>query len=217
MMGNDCERILKGICDFKDTLTNKLIELSNSTSYQMYQQTDYVHSTDSYGYVRNGSHGEYYEKKKNISVSGIVTALNDIKIRYTTDLNNIDKLEHNLFAETADWNNSYGSPWTEIQKLTSIIEVIISFAKSHPNLEYLGDKVALLNLLSTGVALAVDAKTSFLSYHDYIQRGYDYNFNNKTSTVTTARVDKNNPIGIGNVNQIFDENVNVELPTLDPF
>ena len=104
---------------------------------------------------------------------------------------------------------------TSLTKLNESITLLENYSSSHSQLNWLSEKSALLGLLNTILALSVDAKWALITYHDYIQRGYDNKYNNNTPSVTF-----NDGVGkksIGNIDQKFDENVHIPQPSVDPF
>ena len=53
-----------------------------------------------------------------------------------------------------------------------------------------------------------DAKWAMLTYHDYIQRGFDAKFNDKRPSIAFKQANKKDE-SIGNIRQDFEENVNI--------
>lgn len=218
MMGKDCERIIGSLNKLKDELANAILSLASSTSYRMEVLTsDHTHPTSNIPdvgvVVTNGTHPNAKEKEEVVSGSSIVAAISSAIGSFEEDSGKLDGLESGLYTESTTFNNSYGSPWTEIQKLQSALTAVKSFGSG--DLRFVGEKAALIGLLSMAMAYAVDAKCAVITYHDYIQRGYDAKYNDKEPSITFKRPNKKDTIG--NIDQDFEENVNVERPTYDPF
>ena len=60
------------------------------------------------------------------------------------DLEKIKILERGLYVETSEFNNSIGSPWTEINKFKDIIERI----KGAVNADYVGNRSEVITLIN---------------------------------------------------------------------
>lgn len=207
MMGNDVERILSGINAVKDATISCINSLSNATSYQII--SDAAHAGTAYGPCAP-------EEVPNPIIG--YTFIDPIKEAMTSieeDCGKMNDLSKGLYTNVNSFNNGYGSPWTELSVLSSTINMVESFISSHANLDWIGDKSALLALLNTILSTSIDAKWALIYYHDYIQRGYDTKYNgNEPSIKFTSGIDKQS---IGNINQEFHENVNIKQPSIDPF
>lgn len=199
MMGKDIERVLRTINTFKDLACEKNTELSFDTSYKI--------AVDPF------THLEIPEERP--------------AIKYTKDIWNtwlgfqpgdyqkMCILEQVLYTSSNSFNNNYASPWTELHRLVNAIIEMKKFADAHAMLPWMGDKVALLNLLQNVLTRAVDSNRALIYYHDYIQRGYDHVFNGNTPSVTFKTTIERN--SIGNLKQVYYENVNMPGDNYDPY
>lgn len=198
MMGKDVERILSGINSVKDITTSCIILLSDSMAYQMSINTD---TSD--------------EHEVPIDSNEFIEPIKEVLEVISGDLSSMESLSNGLYTSITEFNNGYGSPWTEISKLKSSIETAEKFGSSHPILKWVSDKSALLGLLNVILASSIDSKWALITYHDYIQRGYDNKFNgNEPSIKFTSGIGKET---IGNINHEYHENVNIKVPSIDPF
>jgi len=141
----------------------------------------------------------------------IVNAITAIK----SDCTNMTLLKDGLYVDSTEFNNQYGSPWSEFDNLNKSITNIKKYAEAHPVITIIEEKVALLGLLNVVLSSSIDAKWALTMYHDYIQRGYDHKFNDDKPSITfTSGIDKET---IGNIYHEYSENVNIEQPSIDPF
>lgn len=207
MMGKDVERILVGINAVKDAATSSINSLSNTISYRII--SDAQHG--------GMSSGPCYPEEKAVPSLAIsfVKPIRSAMSSIASDQIKMNKLSSGLYTSINSFNNGYGSPWTELNKLETAIVTAENFAASHPTIEWIGEKAGLLGILNTILSLSIDSKWALIIYHDYIQRGYDNIFNNNTPSITFASgINKDST---GNVNQDFDENVNIKPQSVNPF
>jgi len=196
MMGPDVERILAGINSVKDATIECIKSLSNVSSYR-------INIIDS------------REKEVKRNSSDFITPIKESITGIESDCNNMNSLNDGLFTSSNSFNNGYGSPWTELNKLNDAINIADDYASTHSELEWLSEKITLLELLNMILSLSIDAKWALITYHDYIQRGYDYKYNSNTPSVTfTSGINKKST---GNVNQQIEENVHIPQQSIDPF
>lgn len=196
MMGKNCENLVSGIGSLIDSLTSAIIEISSGSTLRIQVNVvyDVGYEDESTGYIPTES---------------IINAISKLK----EDGDRLVELGNRLFVDTNKYNNSFGSPWGEMSNLYRMIDAIQSFISSSSELNYLGDRVAVLGLMNACLSLAIDAKYALLKNHDNIQQGYDKEYNNnESSIVKKVGLDT---YGIGNLVQNFDENVCVK-PT-DPY
>lgn len=207
MMGKDVERILAGINAVKDATISSIISLSNTTAYQITSSAE--HAGMAYG------HCTPEEEKVPSSASSFVSPIRSAMNSISGDQSNMNALANGLYTSTNSFNNGYGSPWTELNKLESCIKSAETFASAHSSLNWLGEKSGLLGLINMILSVSVDAKWAIITYHDYIQRGYDCVYNGKKPSITIASgIDE---VSMGNVSQKYNENVNIQEKTIDPF
>lgn len=192
MMGPDCEKLLNGITDVEKAIISAISVLSNSMNRIN---------------VHDVSHDEILVSMAS-PVSGISSAFNSMKVQ----CEQAQSLGNKLFTDVSSFNNSAGSPWTEIDNMMNGINMILSYKQS---LKYIGEKSAMMGLLNMGLSLCVDTKYALLLYHDYLQRGYDYEYHDKTQQVVHKGI--NGKYTTGNIDQDFGENVNTPRPSYDPF
>lgn len=200
MMGKDVERVLSTLNTFKDMAVADITALANATAYQI---------------TTEGTHGE----------SEVAVTLNadeytqDIIVTWSSfsggDYTKMCTLESSNYANSGSFNNAYASPWKELHTLKDAINNMRIFANSHPTLPWMGDKVALLNLLQLVLTRAVDARLALIDYHDYIQRGYDHLFNGDVPSITFKPT--KDRTSTGNLEQEYNENVNIPAKSIDPY
>lgn len=207
MMGKDCERILSGIIKIKDSLEDALDTYSSMVQVPMEtEKYDIHHEDDSIETIKL--------KEDRISVMRRVsTRISSASSSMADDFGKMKTLNRKLYTSTRSFNNSNGSPWTEINKLHEFMDKIESIVGQ--GIEYNSQIFIILPYISVGIALAVDAKNAISIYHDYVQRGYDANFNGRKASIEfTAGYARKT---VGNISQDYQENVNVQKKSLDPF
>lgn len=198
MMGKDCERIFSSINNVKDVLISSIKGLSSEINYQI---------------ITDGSHGEHgielvgYERTKG-SVSSYVSPVTSAYASFQ-DVGKMKSLGALNFAGTSSYNNSYGSPWKELEVLDNAINDVKSFNVGSG--KYIGGKIELLGLLNIALSCTVDAKYALLMYNDGVQQGYDREYNNNTPSITQKMTI--DITSTGNIKQPYDENVNIEYET----
>ena len=207
MMGNDVERILTGINLVKEAATSSINSLSSTVAYQL---------------ISDATHGGLSttpcapeEVPVPSSASGFVSPIRSAMSSISSDYGKMNTLAGGLFTSVNSFNNNYGSPWTELNKLEEAIKSAESFAAAHDSLNWVGEKAGLLGLLNSILSLSIDAKWALTYYHDYIQRGYDNIFNGNIPSIKTFTGLKQQ--SNGNVAQQFDENVHIPEESIDPF
>lgn len=131
------------------------------------------------------------------------------------DVNKMEEIKNNMYTDVETFNNSYGSPWKEVNILKSKIDELEDYVVNHPILQWQSEKFALINILQIILSYAVDAKTSISSNQDYIQRGYDHQFNKDISSISWDDFEKGGTIG--NRDQNTPGSVNLQRETDDPF
>lgn len=207
MMGKDCERLFSGIVNIQNELQNSLELLRQSIEFPIEMNPVRINHSD-------GSSETLHmvEKKKIISTS-FFDCVKTAKAKLEHDFDVMKMLKDNLYTDTSAFNNSNGSPWNEVLKLKECVEDIEDMLKTP--IEYASQAILISNRITDALIRAIDAKFSFMMYHDYIQRGYDAKCNGKVPSVVfkagTTRV------SVGNVSQSFSENVNIPKPSIDPF
>lgn len=205
-MGKDIERIVNYIENVRDATQSGIISLANATAYQMISRAQ--HAGTAFGLC------EPEEKEKPDGdpmgpVSAAMGALSD-------DCKKMDYLNDGLYISTSNFNNQIASPWIELKKLENAVAAGAAYSAAHAPFNYVGEKAGMLALLNMIMTAAVDTKWAMTVYHDYIQRGYDNQFNDNVPSVKfPAGISKDR--STGNVVQEFYENVNVQAPSIDPF
>lgn len=219
MMGKDCERIVGSINTLKDQLASAVLSLSGSCSYKIViKSSEYSHPTYE-GSITDPGHQDGEEKEEVLDGSSLLSSISSSIESFEEDSGKLRGLEEGLYTDTKSLNNSYGSPWTEIHKLEEAIAQVKEFGSR--DLEFIGDKAALIGLLSMTMAYAVDAKWALITYHDYIQRGFDNKYNDNEPSIVFNKNYKTDELDVratmGNKNQQFEENVHIKKDTYDPF
>lgn len=197
MMGKDVERILSGIDAVKDAASNSSGSLALAMSY------------------RAGFDEHNRESEVHASSSGFMSPVINAIAGIESDCGRMSELKSGLYTDSKAFNNSYGSPWTELSNLQNAVSVAKSFASSHDPLKFVGEKAALAELLNKVVLAAIDARWALMHFHDYIQRGYDNKYNNNIPSITFPGGDGKDTIG--NIVHHYDENVHIPEPSIDPY
>lgn len=207
MMGRDCERILLGINNIKNTLDSLIEEITGNVCNPIKVQANHGHPND----------GDYitidFTEKSSNNLSSILGSIKSSMSELVPDISQMKSLGSDMYTNTNSFNNSCGSPWTEINNLEKSINKLENFDMNYT--KFIGGKLILIELLNSAIVSAVDAKWAIITYHDYIQRGYDSKVNNKIPSITFIGADKKR--NIGNIKQNFDENVNMPEETIEVF
>lgn len=131
------------------------------------------------------------------------------------DADKMQTIADNMYTDTETFNNSYGSPWKEINMVKEKIDKLEDYANSHATLQWVGEKHALIALMQMIIPYAVDAKWAITHYQDYMQRAYDHQFNDKQSSVTWEDSEKG--ATNGNKDQDTPGSVNIVRTSDDPY
>lgn len=206
MMGKDVERIVHYIENIRDAAQAGIISLSSATAYQLISRAQ--HAGTAFGLCEP----EEKEKPDGDPMGPVSSAMSAL----SEDVKKMDYLNDGLYVSSSEFNNQIASPWNELNKLQACVNAGAAYSGAHAPFNYVGEKAGMLALLNMIMTAAVDTKWAMTVYHDYIQRGYDNQFNNNIPSVKF-------PSGItsdrstGNVVQEFYENVNINEPSIDPF
>lgn len=123
------------------------------------------------------------------------------------DIEKISTMGDNLYTDTDTFNNSIGSPYKEIDSLKNVINKANTYASKNSPFKYVSQKSSMLSLLNTIIEYCNDTKFSLMINHQYIQQGFDHNYNNDEPSITWRySIDDDT---IGNLTQEYDENVNI--------
>lgn len=205
MLGADIERMMSGINSVKEAAESAIISFSSTIAYQITSEAQHA----GYGY------GTCNPTEKDVSGGDPMSAVTSAMSSMSSDVSKMSSLESSNYTDSTSFNNSIGSPWTELKKLQSDVDAATSYASSHSPFNYVGEKAGMLAMLNMVMSAAVDAKWAIQIYHDYVQRGYDCNYNDKTPSVTyTTGINKKS---IGNLDDDYSENVNLPQESIDPF
>lgn len=187
MMGPDVEAILSSISAVENAIENGIKSLGNNSSYRITTFEDQEQPNSGSGYAK-----------------AAIAAMAEV------DTGRMAGLKESIFTNTESFNNSNGSPWTELERLQSAID-----ACANDSVTYMGDRIRLMGLLNIALSRAVDAKWAICIYHDYIQRGYDFKYNNNTPSIKFPG--ENGKETTGNIASGFTDNVHVPVPSIDPY
>lgn len=199
MMGSDIETILSQLNQIKVT-TGKLIkQLAGMSGYRL--------GVDPLSHLEVPNPAA---PPPPISYCASLISLGDA---LAANASKLSSLQIGMFTSGSSFTNGIGSPWTEMEQLQNAIRSVGDYGAS---LSWVGTKAGLMGLLNHVVSCAVDAKWAIVSYHDWIQRGFDHVYNGDTPSIThTADVNGSQSIGQGS--QSFTDNVSIPAPSLDPF
>lgn len=214
MMGKDCERIASSIDKMIDAASEAIEAIAKLNTPPIKVKADHTHSDEGAG---PASRTFFIEKESPSSMQGPLSKVSSILTGLSEDLGKLGVLKKGLYTDTKSFNNSIGSPWTEIERLKSFIEKVASYSGE----DYVGDRSIVIALLSSVVSSAVDAKWALILYSDYIQRGFDHKFNDNEPSITFDKNYQRDELDvrktIGNRNQPIDENVHIKQGNYDPF
>lgn len=192
MYSNDIENIILNINSIKETTIQQIEALNLQLMYRIWNDphlhTVYVPVIQSSVAVGTTMENQSYESATGPDYAPITTAVyTDPIIQSAQPFNNSNSLMNNIkgqmYKPAESVNNSYGSPWTEGDKLVERITAIQNFAAQHPILNYINEKRALMNLLQLVIPCCVDAKWAIIYYHDILSRGYDEVYNRGEESV----------------------------------
>ena len=202
MMGKDVEGMIKAIENIKNVTTDAIFALANGTAYRITGSAE--HAGMAYGHCVPVEVAVPYA-----NAMGPVSGAYSVLETYYTKMK---QLEDNHYVESTDFHDSVGSPWNELTRLRSAVKRGEQFG----SLNYVGDKAGMLAILNLILSLTVDVKWSIIYYHDYIQRGFDYMFNDNNPSLTYTN-DLEGKQTIGNLRQDYKENVNLPEESIDPY
>lgn len=194
MMGKDIERMLSGICEVINALDAGINSVAASVSYRIETEGDYNEI-----------------EKQNIMSTSFLSNITSAVANIEEDLSKMISISEGLYTDTSSFNNSNGSPWTELNKLKESIDKF-----SNPvSIEYMGHRIQLLALIQIALSRAIDAKWALIIYHDYIQRAYDNIYNGNTPSIKFPG--SNMEESTGNIAGNYTENVHMPKKKFDPF
>lgn len=206
MMGGDVERITSGLDGVISAVSQAIISFAESPCYRIKSKEQHAGLGTGVCYPLEEEHPVGGDP-----MSGVSSAMSSL----SSDCGKMSSLEGGMFTSSKGFNNSVGSPWNELTRLQELISAGTSYSGAHTPFKFMGEKQGMLSILSMIMSSAVDAKWAIITYNDYIQRGYDQNYNGKKPSITMKMgLDK---ITNGNVKQGYDENVNTPTPSIDPF
>ena len=116
-------------------------------------------------------------------------------------------IQKHMYTDIRNFENNYGSPWTELYMMRQKMNVALSYARSHSSLQWIGQKHSLLSLLQNSLSYIIDAKSAIIHYHDWIQRAYDHKFNDNNPSIYLQHKEFGSTIG--NIHQPIRENVHI--------
>ena len=197
MYSNDIERVLSNLNNLKDTLAFQIDRLIELSDYRIWN-TEHVHPMNNPVYMTTAGIGigvgtselaRSYEDSDGDNYHPIRTAeitepiLTVYHNGFEIDNQQAQVIKGKLYKAENAVNNQYGSPWGEFTKLTERIQKIEQFANSHEMLNWTNEKRALIELMQVALTFTVDAKSSLISYHDILSRGYDQVYNKDEDSI----------------------------------
>lgn len=214
MMGKDCEKIISSINAIVNAAAEAIEDISKLNCPPILVKADHTHADEGKGEC---SKTQFIEKERKTSMSGPLSKVTSVIEGLSDYLSKLDSLEEGLYTDTKNFNNSIGSPWTEITSLRKAIDNVTDYKGE----DYTGDRTTVVGLLNIIMIRAVDAKWAIISYHDYIQRGFDNIFNDNNPSITFKKNYQIDELDvretIGQRNQAIDENVHIKKKNRDPF
>lgn len=214
MMGKDCERILSSINKMINAVSEAIEDIAKLNAPPVRVKADHTHADEGKG---EASKTFFIEKESRVSMSGPLSKVVNILTDLSPDLGKLGSLKEGLYTETTSFNNSIGSPWAEIENLKKAIDKVTGYSGE----DYIGDRNAVIALLAATVSRAVDAKWALVYYHDYIQRGFDYQHNDHDPSIVHRKNyledELDVPYTMGVKNQQIEENVHIKKGNYDPW
>lgn len=206
MMGKDIERIISNTDSFINTVNTSILEFAEDITLS-------IKITGSRGLTNVPAPYSAIEViQKSINpMTSIISSFQSL----SSDLDKMNSLKGNLYVSSNSFNSSIGSPWNEFNRLKDMVNKGKQYSINHKDFLLMGKKVGMISILNMILSNAVDFKYAITNYHDYIQRGYDNEYNNKRPSITfKTGLDK---ITNANIKQKYDDNVNIPVPSIDPF
>jgi hypothetical protein len=213
MMGQDCERILSTINSLENTVSTAIMKVAKSAATVIKVKANHTHADEGKG---KASVEEFVEKEGDTDVSEFTSSISSALSGFLPDIEKMGSLESGLYTSSSSFNNSVGSPWTEIHNLESAIGVVTGTSGN-----LVGNKTELIAALNIVLTRAVDAKWAIITYADYLQRGYDNKYNDNNPSITFKKNYKNDELDvkqtIGVKNQDNINNVHIKKNNYDPW
>jgi hypothetical protein len=154
-------------------------------------------------------------EQQHIEISALYnTPIQLLGAKLLIDIIKMKTIEAKMYINIKKFHTGYGSPWKEIYILKEKIDDLNIYASSFPTLQWLGEKHSMLNLMQIVLSYTIDAKFAIMTYHDWIQRGYDHIFNGNKPSITWDNLDD---VTIGNRQQNYGENVKPPGGSNNPF
>lgn len=160
-------------------------------------------------------HSIIYEREHRCPAAGYTPEIIRLLGELNKDIDCLREIDREQYNRPANFNNNYGSPWTEMYDLQFHIQQALQYAALYPQLQWIGEKQSFMHLLQLVVHTGMDAKFAIIYYHDWIQRAYDHMFNKDEPSIYWDHFKHGNTIG--NVKQPFDENVKIPEEDPNPF
>ena len=204
MMGKDVEKIIQYIEEIKSGAITAINQLANSTAYQM-------KSRATHGGLSTAS---CTPEEREVSASSSIGHISTPMGKLEEYCDSMDTLEKKHYINSDEFNNCIGSPWGELKKLRAAVSMAETYSAN--SMDYIGEKAGMLSVLCMVYTTATDAKWAIIYYHDYIQRGFDHVFNKDEPSITYNNGLEDEQT-TGNVTQKYDENVNIPVPSIDPY
>lgn len=102
--------------------------------------------------------------------------INNINQAYNGISANLDQIKtfgKNLYVDPTQYNNSYGSPFTECEQFRNAIDETLKYDRKKNVFGSLEEKSDMNSLLSMLEGMTADCKQSLTEYQDDIQRNFD--------------------------------------------
>lgn len=161
----------------------------NKISTQLTWPEDYTED-EHYQHLHNWK-SIVWEKEHPVTAHDYTNPIRDIRIKHLSPENRkLEKIERDNYEQVESFNNEIGSPWTEMYELEEKIIEMEEYANDYPNLQWLGEKHTLLGLMQVVLSYCIDAKWALIHYQDYVQRGYDYQFNEGIPSIRWSDFEK---------------------------
>lgn len=195
MYSNDIEELLTNITTLKDTIIDQVLALSKKIRYQIYNEP-HVHAMNNPIYVGGGwglglGTTETFQTRESdvgpdyspLETSTYVDPVQNAYKKIEDDELDLGSIENELFKDKTEITNSYGSPWTEYDKLDEIMSEIFNFKDQYPTMRYVNEKRTLMDLFQLAITCCNDCKNGILYYYNILTDGYDDIFNDGEESI----------------------------------
>ena len=163
MFGSSVEQLLSGINNIKDQALDAMVALASGTGYQL---------THKSGHAGCGS-GTCISTEVPVPYGSASSETEGALNGISENISKMKSFGDNLYVDPKKYNNSYGSPFSEIEQMKKAVQAAVSYNSNHAPFSWIGEKAAMLSLLAMVIGMASDCKQSLTTFQDSAQRAFD--------------------------------------------